>query len=240
MVAADDASLASTNHLHVKTAQLLLQRNQLAAAARYNLKRAIMELGPSGYPFEQFVAQVLERFNYQVRTNQQVPGKCVTHEVDIIAQKKNQHYLVECKHHQFIGAKTDVKVALYVYARFLDVSAVWQQRHQLSDQHYQPWVITNTKVTSDAIQYAQCVQMRLLAWHFPAGEGLNHLLEEQRLYPITVLPMLTVQEKQLLIKQQIIVIDQFVKQPLTQLFKRTGIRHDVLTQAYQAAGELLS
>src|SRR5438105_13552592 len=36
-------------------------------AARYSLRKAIMELGPSGFPFEQFIAKILEAKGYETR-----------------------------------------------------------------------------------------------------------------------------------------------------------------------------
>ena len=38
--------------------------------SRYNLKEAIMGLGPSGYPFEKFFAGLLESQGYQTELNQ--------------------------------------------------------------------------------------------------------------------------------------------------------------------------
>jgi transcriptional regulator NrdR family protein len=37
----------------------LLRRASRSFAARYKLKSAIMELGPSGYPFERYVGEIL-------------------------------------------------------------------------------------------------------------------------------------------------------------------------------------
>ena len=39
----------------------LLKANSKFVAAKYQLKRAIMELGPSGYPFESFISEVLKQ-----------------------------------------------------------------------------------------------------------------------------------------------------------------------------------
>ena len=32
-----------------------LQQEHMAVAARYNIKRALLDLGPAGFPFEQFI-----------------------------------------------------------------------------------------------------------------------------------------------------------------------------------------
>ena len=38
----------------------VLQQEKPSVAARYNIKRAIMDLGPVGFPFEQFVAEIFQ------------------------------------------------------------------------------------------------------------------------------------------------------------------------------------
>ena len=55
--------------------------------ARYSLKQAIMLLGPTGYPFEDFVARVFEEHGYQTQTRLILNGRCVTHEIDVLAEK---------------------------------------------------------------------------------------------------------------------------------------------------------
>lgn len=65
----------------------LKERNEQALAIRYDLKRALMELGPSGYPFEKLISDLLRKFGYRTKTNLTLQGKCVSHEIDVIAEK---------------------------------------------------------------------------------------------------------------------------------------------------------
>ncbi|MEX1061623.1 MAG: restriction endonuclease [Patescibacteria group bacterium] len=171
-------------------------------AARYNLKRALMELGPTGYPFERYFARLLEQEGYQCLVGQQVKGKCVWHEVDVIAEKGKQKYMVEAKYHNAPGLKTDTKVALYVYARFLDVSA---------GGFTQGWLVTNTKLTRDARHYAECVGLKYLSWDRPQGAGLRELIEKTRLYPVTILQSLSPKEKATLLGEGIVTCRDILK-----------------------------
>lgn len=166
-----------------------LKKEQKEIASRYNLKEAIMQLGPSGYPFEKYAAGVLESAGFKTETNKIIMGKCVSHEVDIVAQKE-QKFMIECKFHTQAGMKTDIKVALYTYGRFLDV------REKGFDV---PWLITNTKVTQEVKTYALCVGMRVTAWDYPDGESLNELIDKDELYPITALTNISQEEKQFLL-----------------------------------------
>ena len=126
----------------------LLRELQSPLVSRYDLKRSIMELGPSGFPFEIFVAGVLESQGFSVAVGQTVQGKCVDHEVDIIAQKGSRHYMIEAKFHNQPGLKSDIKDALYTYARFLDVEQVWVEIAGHRAHLHKAWLVTNTKVTS--------------------------------------------------------------------------------------------
>ena len=166
-------------------------------ASKYNLKRAIMELGPSGYPFEKFLARVFDSAGYQTAVGQQVRGKCIWHEVDVLAEKDGVKHMIEAKFHNENGLKTDTKVALYVHSRFLDISA--------GGGFDKGWVITNTKLTRDARTYCECVGLRYMSWNKPEGQSLREMVEKSELYPITALISLNPQEKTLLLEEGIVV-----------------------------------
>ncbi len=156
-------------------------------AQRYSLKRAIMNLGPAGHVFESFVGRIFQEHGYEVRVAQIVQGKCVAHEVDVLARKENKHYMIECKYHNQMGVRSDVKVALYTYSRFLDIKSAWEMSEKGGDIH-QGWLITNTRPTSEAIAYAECVGVRIIAWRYPRGAGLDYFIESKQLYPVTIIP----------------------------------------------------
>lgn len=171
-------------------------------ASKYNLKRALMELGPSGYPFEKFFAKVLESEGYQTAVDQQVRGKCVWHEVDIVAEKDGVKQMIEAKFHNESGLKTDTKVALYVYARFLDVSA--------GNGFDEGWLVTNTKLTRDAKTYCECVGLKYVSWNHPEGHSLRELVERSKLYPVTALTTLNAREKTTLLGEGIVTCKELV------------------------------
>lgn len=178
-----------------------------SGACMYNLKQAVFALGPSGYPFERYVGKLLERKGYKTQVSTIIRGKCVMHEIDVIAEKGQEHYMVECKFHNQQGIRSDVKVTLYVYARYLDVLNSWLAREPASErtQLHQGWVITNTKFSSDAIQYGQCVGMKLVGWNYPEKGNLQDLIEEEGLHPITSLSSLDNTQKQMLLDRDIVL-----------------------------------
>jgi Holliday junction resolvase len=179
----------------------LLRELQSSLVSSYSLKRAIMELGPSGFPFERFLAGVLEAHGYTVAVDQTVQGKCVDHQIDVIARKGRRHFLVEAKFHNQPGIKSDIKDALYTYARFLDVREAWVEIAGHRGHLHQAWLITNTKVTSKVREYARCAGMRITSWDYPSRASLRGMVEESGLLPLTCLQSLTPEDKTRLLEE---------------------------------------
>lgn len=177
-------------------------------ASKYNLKSALAELGPSGYPFEKFAAELLTAKGFTCQTNQVMSGKCVSHEVDVTAVKNGITYLVEAKFHKSTNQRTDVRVALYIHARFLDLSS------RLPDGMQKPWIITNTRFSTDALTYATCVGIEVTSWGHPKGEGIMDLIEQTKLHPITILDGLDTEDKRRLLAAGIVTCRQFIESHL--------------------------
>lgn len=209
----------STKQIHELATQLL-QKYQPPIADRYNLKRALMALGPAGYPFELFVAQLYKHQGYKVATNQVVNGFCVDHEVDIIAKKGKQHVMIECKFHNRPGLKSSVKVPLYIQARFEDIRDAWERNPQHPHELHQAWLVTNTRFTSEAIKYGECKNIKLISWAYPENKGLARMIDSLGLHPITTLTSLTKQQKRAFIKEGFILCRD-ARKHLT-LLKRLG------------------
>jgi len=169
----------STEKILEKTQKVLKRKNQ-SIAIKYGLKKAIMRLGPAGYYFEKYMSAVLSAYGYKTKYNQFIYGRCVQHEVDIIAERDREKFMIECKYHTNPGRKSDLKVALYTYARFLDL----KDKHNFKE----PVLMTNTLCTTEAIRYAKCMGMKIIGWHYPArGESLEHYIESKKLYPVSIL-----------------------------------------------------
>ena len=183
----------------------LLKKKSRHSAAKYKLKRAIMELGPSGFPFEKFVAAILKHQGYSVKVGEIVKGQCVNHEIDVIAEKDYQHFMIECKFHNSGGYMCDVKIPLYIHARFKDVEQQWKSIPGHRTKFHQGWVVTNTKFSGDAIQYGMCAGLNLLGWDFPHKKSLREQIDESGLYPLTCLTTLSHHEKMLLLDKKIVL-----------------------------------
>jgi len=113
--------------------------------------------------------------------------------------------MIECKFHNQSGIKSDVKISLYVQARFEDIKKKWEQAPGHTQKFHQPWLVTNTELTSDAIRYAECVGMKTIGWNYPANDSLRNWVESSKLHPVTCLTSLSNSQKKYLIENNIIL-----------------------------------
>lgn len=197
----------------------ILKKEYRPAAAQYSLKRAIMELGPSGFPFERFIARILEAEGYTTQVGVMVKGKCVTHEVDVIAEKEGERILIEAKYHNNLGTKTDVKVALYVDARMRDIAAAEEGKGD--DIYHRSWLITNTSFTSQAIAYGKCAGLMMTGWNHPRGHTLEDLIQKARTHPVTALSTLSQGHKRELLDRGVVLCRDVLSR--TDLLKSLGV-----------------
>ena len=192
-------------------AYTLLRRDQSVYASKYKLKKAIYELGPTGYPFEKFVGEILRYSGYNIQIGKIVDGFCVSHEIDILADKGDQVVMIECKFHSDRTKKCNVKVPLYINSRFIDLKKNWQDP-QSNKQLSQGWLVTNTRFTRNALQYGDCADLYLLGWNYPRDNALKDRIDRLGLYPITVSHQLTKKEKQYLLSKDIVLCRQLLKE----------------------------
>lgn len=202
----------STKEIYQKAFKLLKSR-QRPSASRYKLKRAIMELGPSGFPFEKYIGHILNFDGYDTEVGIIMQGNCVTHEVDVLAKKDDRCYVIECKYHNAQGKPNDVKIPLYIHSRFNDIRNRLIAMNPDSDIKYSSWIFTNTRFTSDAIDYAKCSGMQLISWDYPQNKSLKYRINKSGLFPITSLTSLSKREKSLLLDEGIVLCQEINQKP---------------------------
>lgn len=194
----------ATTEIYTLIKDFLNHSSRPYLAMKYNLKSALAELGPSGYPFEKYVATLLSATGYETKTNQILSGHCVTHEVDVLAKKDGTTYFVEAKFHRGPNQRTDIRVALYIKARYDDLSRA--HPNELT----KPWIVTNTRFSTDAITYAECQGIKLTSWGYPKNQGIMDLVEETKLHPITMVEGLTQEDKMRLMAAGVVTCKQLL------------------------------
>lgn len=197
----------STKQIYSK-AFAFLRRDRNFQSIPYKLKHAFLELGATGYPFEKLIGELFNRQGYSCEIGKVVQGRCITHEMDVIATRDNLQHLAECKYRHDQGKQISIQVPLYVNSRVNDIIAHRSSLPEYKGINYKAWVITNTRFSEDSINYAKCIGMHLLGWDYPHGNGLKEQVEQHRLYPVSILVGLTSKEKQSLLHSGILSCKQ--------------------------------
>ena len=149
-----------------------LKKISHTSASRYEIKWALMRLGPQGFSFEKYIAAMMEELGYKVKTNQKIQGKCVIHEIDVIAEKGSKKIMIECKHKSKLG----------LICRIKDVMCTWARYNDLKDTFNEVWLVSNLRFSSDAKQYSKGMNLKLLGWCYPANNSLEKIINKLKLY----------------------------------------------------------
>lgn len=186
-----------TSEIYKHIIEFLGQSQEPYSRTRYSLKESIMQLGPTGFPFEDFIAKLLQNDGFETQVRQILQGECITHEIDVIAKRDNKTSIIEAKFHNSPGVRSQIHVALYTQARFEDV----KEKNNIDDT----WLITNTKTTADVNTYAKCKNMTVISWDYPTGNSLRDMIERSKLHPITSLIGLNQSQKATLLNNHVVL-----------------------------------
>ncbi|MGC9031338.1 MAG: ATP cone domain-containing protein [Minisyncoccia bacterium] len=226
----------STSQIFDRIYELLLTKSP-QSAIRFNLKKAIQRLGPTGFSFEKYIAEIFKSLGYKVKINQYILGLCVKYEIDFLAEKGNILYIGECKYHNLPGGRVDLQIALANFARFLDIK---NGKTLNSNLNYKSILVTNTKFTLETIKYSNCVGVELLGWKYPQNRGLEKIIEENKFYPITILPSVDINFANIFISNGIVLVRDILKIEPEKLQKRVNISKSKLFKIKKEAEILLN
>jgi len=218
-----------------KLAYQLLRKRSTKVAGKYRLKKAIFDMGPTGYPFEHLVSELIRLKGYTTETDQVLNGACVQHEVDVFAKKEDSTIFVECKFHNDVRKKSDVKVSLYVNSRFHDLKKKWVP--ETDDQHnFEGWIVTNTRFTKDAIEYGVCAGLKMISWDYPAHGNLRQLIDSSGFHPITTMQSITKKEKEFLMDNEVVLCRHLINH--ADLLRKVGIKENRISRIMSEANQI--
>jgi len=235
---AKNGGACTVNGIYRKAFEML-KHMSMSAAARYSLKRSILEFGPTGFPFEDYIAEIFKAKGFETLTDQVVLGGCVPHEVDVVAWNKEKLIMSEVKYHNEAGNKTDLKVSLYVKARSEDIGENLYEYGTFPKRKVdQFWLITNTKFTETAITYAECKGLKLLSWLYPAKGNLVDMIEETKLHPVTCLVSLSTQEKRDLREHDVVLCKTIYDD--RNVLKKFGFSDEKIFKVVEEIGQIIN
>lgn len=189
----------------------ILKKKEKRTALRYSIKRSLLELGPTGFPFEKFIAEIFKAKGYEVETGVRIPGECVDHEIDVLAYSDEDLVYIEVKFHNSLSLKTDTKVALYVKARWDDLKTVpLRIKGNVERMPTRGILVTNTRFTENSKKYARCSGLGMISWDYPEKGNLFELIHDTNLHPISIITELSNNQKRRLLDKGIITCNQVV------------------------------
>jgi len=203
---------ASTAKIYSRAFKILKQLKSTGASL-YKLKKAISEIGPSGYPFEHFIGEIYKRQGFDVEVGIVIEGASVGHEMDVVASKGNLQIMGECKYSVNQGFSVGIQVPLYVHSRVNDIIEKWEQEPQHKGKNYQTWIFTNGRFSADSIRYSKHTGIHLLGWDYPHDASLKLIIQSEKLYPITILTNLTNDDKKHILSRGIVTCVQLLENP---------------------------
>ncbi len=227
----------------IKTKQILQMIFRYVAEYRPNIKHqidlreAICLLRPKP-DFEQFVVKLLEAEGYDVISNQIVSGVCVEHEIDAIANKVEETVYVEVKHHFQPHTYTGLGVFLEAQATFEDLvegNKLGKNRFSFSNA----LVVCNTKISDHAKRYAECRNIQHIGWKSPYERGLEFLIEDYKLYPITLLKGLDKITEAKLGDAGIILVKQLAESDARKLSRVSNVQNQKLNELIAKSQEIM-
>ena len=188
-----------------------------------DLREAISLLRPKP-DFEHFVGYLMKSLGYEIISNQIVPGKCVEHEVDIIAKKGKEVIHVEVKHHYNFHTYTGLEQVLATYSAFKDMKDGYEEGfHNFNFSSCM--IICNTKFSFHAKKFAKCKGIKLIGWR-TEKISLENLIEKNKLYPITMIKGISQKEIEKFGNANIVLIKQLVEMDPKEIYKLTKIPKD--------------
>lgn len=215
-----------TSEIYSWIKKILISQN-LQSGMKYSLKEAVRKLGPTGYWFEKYVSKLFEAYNYKTKINQIIRGKCTDFEIDVLLLNEKYKELIfgECKYHNQVGTRVNISVILENYASFIDLKEGKLANSFLNKGYISKrLIVTNTKFTSKAIDYAKCYNISLLGWKYPKDKGLEYYIESNGYYPITILPSVNdlalseLYDRNILFAKELLnpsIQKSFIKKPLS-------------------------
>lgn len=168
--------------------KMALKEENAHIAHRYDLRRALGKLGPAGFKFEKYVASILAAYDYDTEIPpKEFKGKCIYHEVDVVAKKGAKTIMIEAKFRNDFRDYVKLKDTMATWARYEDLVEGNQIHPSKTPRFDEVWIVSNGNISRRSRKWGVCKGMRIIGWHYPEKNNLAQMVDKSALYPITAL-----------------------------------------------------
>ena len=214
-----------------------LKKHKPVMKLQIDLRRSLSLLR-SAPDFERFIQLLLREHGYEVTPNQIIRGRCVEHEVDAVARKNGRTCIVEVKHHYRYHTPTSLDVSRISRAVYEDLT----EGHELGLNSLKvdyAMIVCNTKLSDHAKRYADCRGISHIGWSSPPNRDLQTMIEEKKLYPVTLLKGLNAANRDKLTSNNVILLRQLAEANTAELRRQTGVSKEKLGSMVDEARTIL-
>ena len=215
-----------------------LKKYRNSYAARYSLKRALSDLGPDGYYFEKYIRRLMETIGYNAINGEIIQGNAVTHEIDVIAQKDEILYFLECKFRNDLEAKISVTTPMYFMSRMIDICDNEYTYFNKTLKPTKGFLVTNAYLTSDSVDWANYYDVGLISWNYPETMSLKYLIDSLAIYPVTCLTTIFKDQHKFLLENDCLLVKDILEQE--HHLKSLDLPEDELDLLVEEAQELIN
>ncbi|MDO8591165.1 MAG: ATP cone domain-containing protein [bacterium] len=216
----------------------LLEQKAPAVSRRYDLRKSILRLGPAGFDFEKYIAELLAAYSYKTELPPILQGACVTHEVDVLAAKEGRTAMIEAKLRQELGIFITIKDTMSTWARFLDL--VDSSKIGKAPHLDECWLVTNSRFSTDSIKFGHCKNMVMLSWDHPRERPLPIWIDDVSLYPVTILKSIGPSILKSFSEANILLLRDLVKISPEELQKSLKLPPNVIEKLIEEAKMILT
>ncbi|MEM4497271.1 MAG: restriction endonuclease [Nitrososphaerota archaeon] len=228
----------------IPTSEILAMIRDLAEEIRPELSQArdIREAISAMRPkpdFEDYARIVLREAGYLVEPGRLLEGRCVSHEIDGIAFKGDEVFVVEVKHHFNQHAYTSLGTVLELWAALEDL----REGYRLGFHPYaftSAILVCNTKISQHAEQYARCKGIMYMGWRYPRAFALSDIVSSKKIYPITMIKSLSAEAVAKLGDRGIVTLNQLLRLKADEIASMMGASLEEAERLREIAEKIIS
>lgn len=157
-------AVVTTRDLYKAVYRTVHKHGAVDSAKIYRIREAFSKI--DSIEFEKIIANLFSARNINSTWNQMVLGKCIEHQIDVIADNR----LIEVKRHSNPHRETGLGDVVELWGRLLDIN------ENPDNKFLNAVLVTNGKFSEHAKKFSMCRKIGLLGWRYNSSGLFNNNL----------------------------------------------------------------